>query len=54
MEFDVLVFLFDSLQDAANIEPVTKRVVFSLSAKQYDPLNLLSPIVLLLKIIFSV
>ena len=53
VEDDVLVFLFDSLQDPAKIEPVTKRVVLSLSAKQYDPLGLLSPIALLLKIIFQ-
>ena len=50
---DVLVFLFGSLRNAAKIEPVTKRVVLSLSAKQYDPLGLLSPNVLLLKIIFQ-
>ena len=53
VEDDDLVFLFDSLRDTTKIEPVTKRVVLNLSAKQYDPLGLLSPIVLLLKIIFQ-
>lgn len=53
VEDDVFVFLFDSLRDAAKIEPVTKRVVLSFSAKKYDPLGLLSSIVLLQNIIFQ-
>ena len=40
------MFYFKSFLEAAKIEPVTKRVVLSLSAKQCDPLGLLSPIVL--------
>ena len=36
------------------MQKLTKQVVLSLSAKQYDTLGLLSPIVLLLKVIFSV
>ena len=50
---DVLFFDFTELQDYARLLPVTKRSLLKLVAKIFDPLGLLSPFTITLKILFQ-
>ena len=49
-EEDILKFEFDILQPKV---PVTKREILSVTAKLYDPLGLLGPIIISFKILFQ-
>ena len=51
---DTLFFDFTELQDYASSLPVTKRSLLKLVAKIFDPLGLLSPFTVTLKILFQV
>ena len=49
---DELEFEFTKIVNAAETEIITKRIIFSLATRFYDPVGLISPIVLHFKLIF--
>ena len=52
-EKDLLLLDLTSPLESDNTCPVTKRVILGTTSKLYDPLGLLSPVIILLKIIFQ-
>ena len=52
-ETDELYFNFDDLLQYANTLPVTKRSLLKITAKVYDPLGLLSPFTITMKVLFQ-
>ena len=50
---DEFKFSFKNLIDLASELPVTKRSVLSIAAKIYDPLGVISPIVIPIKVLFQ-
>ena len=52
-EFDVLKFDFSKLLASTGSEPVTKRLILRTTAQLYDPLGIISPVTVLLKLIFQ-
>ena len=51
---DTISFDFSELQDYANSLPITKRSLLKVVAKIFDPLGLLSPFTVTLKILFQI
>ena len=52
-ESDVLKFDFSKLLASIGSEPVTKRRILRTTAQLYDPLGIISPAIVLLKLIFQ-
>ena len=52
-EDDTFIFNFDSVVSVANTSAPTKRHVISVSSRIYDPLGLLSPVTIQLKMLFQ-
>ena len=52
-ETDELYFNFDDLLQYANTLPVTKRSLLKITAKVYDPVGLLSPFTITMKVLFQ-
>ena len=51
---DSINFYFEHLKEEAFDLPMTKRSILSISAKIYDPLELLSPVTIQLKMLFQI
>ena len=52
-ESDVFKFNFSKLLASIVSEPVTKRLILRTTAQLYDPLRIISPVKVLLKLIFQ-
>ena len=52
-ESDVLKFDFSNLLASIGSEPVTKRLILRTTAQLYDPLGIISPVTVLLKLMFQ-
>ena len=52
-ESDVLKFDFSKLLASIRSEPVTKRLILRTTSQLYDPLGIISPVTVLLKLIFQ-
>ena len=50
---DLLLLNLNPSSEAVNKDPITKRAILSATSKLYDPLGLLSPVIIPLKMIFQ-